>query len=87
MVKFWLNLHKFWLNLHRQKLDEKLQDSTFHIQVVDLKYVRIDDLITEMVNISRPFDQCSSSHGTNLQNTPFILIHGRLVGGSRLLFV
>jgi hypothetical protein len=40
-----------------QKLEKKLQDSTFHIQVVDLKYVRIDDLITEMVNISRPFDQ------------------------------
>ncbi len=48
---------KFWMNLPPQDLDEKLQGSTFHILVVDLKYVRIDDLITEMVNISRPFDQ------------------------------
>jgi hypothetical protein len=29
----------------------------------------------------------SSSHSTNFQNTPFILIHGGLVGGSRLLFL
>jgi hypothetical protein len=50
---------KFWLNLSPppKKHEKKLQDSTFHIQVVDLKHVRIDDLITEMVNISRPFDQ------------------------------
>jgi len=52
LVKFWFESsppQETWKEITRLHI--------FHIHVVDLKYVRIDDLITEMVNISRPFDQ------------------------------